>query len=63
MRKGDRFVGIDVGAETIKLVELVRRGTTLVSSRRRIAEHHKQPGPVLLGLLRGSRVPRITLSH
>ena len=57
---GDRFVGIDVGAETIKLVELVRRGTTLVWSRRRIAEHHKQPGPVLLGLLRGWNWQEVT---
>ena len=48
---GDRFVGIDVGAETIKLTELVRRGTELTWSRRVIAEHHKQPGAVLLDLL------------
>jgi predicted CoA-substrate-specific enzyme activase len=52
MHMGDRFVGIDVGAETIKLAELVRRGTTLVWSRRAIAEHHKEPGPMLLRLLR-----------
>lgn len=49
----DRFVGIDVGAETIKLTELVRHGTELTWSRRAIAEHHKQPGAVLLDLLSG----------
>jgi len=47
-----RYVGIDVGAETLKLVELTAAGGGLRWTRRRIAEHHKDPGPLLLRLLR-----------
>ena len=48
-----RFLGIDVGAETIKLIELVRDqdGVTLAQVRRRIVEHHKKPEMVLRELL------------
>ena len=46
-----RFLGLDVGAETIKLVELVGNGELRVS-RRAIIEHGKRPGPVLLEALR-----------
>jgi predicted CoA-substrate-specific enzyme activase len=42
-----RFVGVDAGAETVKLVELVRDGTQLRWTRRLIEEHCKEPGPVL----------------
>ena len=47
----ERFVGIDVGAETIKLIELTRRNGVLERTRQARVEHHKTPGPVLLGLL------------
>ena len=49
---GDRFIGIDVGAETIKAVELFRNGSGLVWSRRQHVEHHKDPGTHVLALLR-----------
>ena len=49
---GDRFLGIDIGAETIKLVELVRVGGELHWTRRQLVEHGKEPGPVLQRLLR-----------
>jgi predicted CoA-substrate-specific enzyme activase len=47
-----RFVGIDVGAETIKLVELQRNGDGLHIGGTEILEHGKNPGAVLLELLR-----------
>ncbi len=47
-----RFIGIDVGAETIKVVELVRQGSELHCVRRQRIEHGKEPGPVLLELLK-----------
>ena len=50
--RGARFVGIDVGAETIKIVELVRRGERLEWTRRRIVEHAKEPARVLTEALR-----------
>jgi len=46
-----RFVGIDVGAETIKAVELTGEPGALRWSRRQIVEHHKEPGPRLLEIL------------
>ncbi|MBU6399825.1 MAG: CoA activase [Verrucomicrobia bacterium] len=49
----DRFVGIDLGAETIKVVELVRDGSGLRWVRRQLVEHQKDPGPRLLELLAG----------
>ena len=49
---GERFLGIDIGAETIKLVELVRAGGELHWTRRQLVEHGKEPGPVLQRLLR-----------
>ena len=51
--KPGRFLGIDVGAETIKIVELVRDtdGAALRQTRRRIVEHCKKPEPVLRELL------------
>jgi activator of 2-hydroxyglutaryl-CoA dehydratase/predicted nucleotide-binding protein (sugar kinase/HSP70/actin superfamily) len=42
-----RFVGVDAGAETIKLVELVRDGDNLRIERAEILEHGKNPGRVL----------------
>ncbi|MBK7585872.1 MAG: CoA activase [Myxococcales bacterium] len=48
---GARFVGIDVGAETVKVVELVREDDALVWTRRRSVEHHKEPGRAVLAAL------------
>ena len=42
-----RYLGIDVGAETIKLVELEARGGELSWTRRELVEHAKQPAAVL----------------
>jgi predicted CoA-substrate-specific enzyme activase len=47
-----RFLGIDVGAETIKLAELVREGNDLRWTRRRLVEHGKEPTIVLPQLLK-----------
>ncbi len=55
-----RFIGIDVGAETIKVVEVVRHGDTLQWTRRQTAEHGKEPGRVLLDLLHSWNWPTIT---
>ncbi|HEY5912505.1 MAG TPA: BadF/BadG/BcrA/BcrD ATPase family protein [Verrucomicrobiae bacterium] len=49
---GDRFLGIDAGAETIKVLELRRDGESLRVTRRQIIEHGKVPGQVLLETLR-----------
>ncbi|HTP24656.1 MAG TPA: BadF/BadG/BcrA/BcrD ATPase family protein, partial [Anaeromyxobacteraceae bacterium] len=48
-----RFVGVDVGAETLKVVELVADGGAPRIGRRIRAEHHKEPGPRLLEILSG----------
>lgn len=50
---GRRVVGIDVGAETVKVVELLLPpGTaTPVAGRRRLAEHHKDPAAAVRRLL------------
>lgn len=47
----ERYVGIDVGAETLKVVELVREAGRLVWTRRHLAEHGKNPGPRLQDVL------------
>ncbi len=47
-----RFIGIDAGAETLKLIELVREAGHVRIARRETIEHGKQPGPVLLEALR-----------
>jgi predicted CoA-substrate-specific enzyme activase len=47
-----RFLGLDVGAETIKICELFRENGELRSARQVWREHGKRPGPVLLELLR-----------
>jgi predicted CoA-substrate-specific enzyme activase len=49
-----RFVGIDIGAETLKLVEAVRddAGAGLQISRRQSVEHGKEPAAKLVELLR-----------
>ena len=65
MSKSTRFVGIDVGAETIKVVELSRATgePALRWTRRAIAEHHKDRPRFLPSFSRAgagptSRVPR-----
>jgi predicted CoA-substrate-specific enzyme activase len=47
----ERFIGIDIGAETIKAVELQRRGAELSWSRHEVVEHHKEPRERLLEML------------
>lgn len=46
-----RFVGLDVGAEAIKLVEVLSGPDGLRVGRREILEHGKQPGLVLKNVL------------
>jgi activator of 2-hydroxyglutaryl-CoA dehydratase/predicted nucleotide-binding protein (sugar kinase/HSP70/actin superfamily) len=48
---GTRFIGIDAGAETIKLIEVQRNEDGLRVSRREIVEHGQQPGPALVAAL------------
>jgi predicted CoA-substrate-specific enzyme activase len=47
----NRFIGIDVGAETLKVVELERRDRDLRWVRRALVDHRKEPGPALLKIL------------
>ncbi|MBK8480688.1 MAG: CoA activase [Proteobacteria bacterium] len=50
--RGLRYLGVDVGAETIKLVELTREpGGTLRWTRRALFEHQKDPTARLRALL------------
>ncbi len=49
----ERFIGIDAGAETLKVAELVLRGGALLRSRTRLVEHGKEPAPRLLEVLAG----------
>ena len=42
-----RFLGLDIGAETVKLVEVLREGGHLRIGHREIIEHDKQPGQLL----------------
>ena len=53
----ERYLGIDVGAETIKLVEVLRQGAELRIGIRRLAEHHKEPARCLLDMLGESDWP------
>ncbi len=47
-----RSVGIDIGAETIKMVELVDEQGQVTWRRRLIVEHHKEPMAILPGLMK-----------
>ena len=47
----DRYIGIDIGAENIKAVELCDEGRGLVEARRELRAHSKEPGIALLALL------------
>lgn len=51
LRAGFRFLGIDVGAETIKVVEVVKTESGLQRARSEVVEHLKEPGRILLELL------------
>ena len=53
-----RFLGIDLGAETVKLVELVERDGAWLPSRRALAEHGKEPVAALRKLLASWESPR-----
>ncbi|MEA3276024.1 MAG: BadF/BadG/BcrA/BcrD ATPase family protein, partial [Pseudomonadota bacterium] len=44
----ERYLGIDVGAETVKVAELTVDGGDLRWTARHRLEHHSQPGPQLL---------------
>ena len=46
-----RFIGVDMGAETLKVVELVQDQAGLRVGRRALAEHHKDPGAHLLRIV------------
>jgi activator of 2-hydroxyglutaryl-CoA dehydratase len=46
-----RYVGIDIGSETLKAVELLRADGILQIGRRTLIEHAKDPRGALLGLL------------
>jgi activator of 2-hydroxyglutaryl-CoA dehydratase/predicted nucleotide-binding protein (sugar kinase/HSP70/actin superfamily) len=48
--KVPRFLGLDVGTETVKWVELLREGEDLRLAKCEIFEHGKKPGPRLLEL-------------
>src|SRR6266545_3173263 len=47
-----RYLGLDVGAETVKVVELAGEPGGLVWTRRARLEHQKDPSAALLGVLR-----------
>ena len=47
-----RYLGLDVGAETVKVVELAGDPGRLVWTRRARLEHQKDPSAALLGVLR-----------
>jgi activator of 2-hydroxyglutaryl-CoA dehydratase/predicted nucleotide-binding protein (sugar kinase/HSP70/actin superfamily) len=47
-----RFIGIDIGAETVKLVELIGQAEELRLGRRELLEHGKKPGAALLRMLK-----------
>lgn len=46
-----RVLGINLGAETLKVVELSQQGETWTWTRRACVEHHKNPGAVLVQML------------
>ena len=47
-----RFLGIDLGTETLKIVELIRTDRGFKLGRRRLIEHGKNPLPLLKDALR-----------
>ncbi|MGH7917480.1 MAG: hypothetical protein ACREQE_08430, partial [Candidatus Binataceae bacterium] len=55
----ERFIGIDLGAETIKVVELTRAGVEVRWTRRAIVEHRKEVDARLVEVLADFRWPEI----
>ncbi len=51
MTTSKRFLGIDVGAETVKIVELRRHGGALEIVDKRLSEHSKDPTGTLQRML------------
>jgi hypothetical protein len=49
--EGSRFIGIDAGAETLKLVELLRSKSGWRVGRCEVIEHGKKPASALLNAL------------
>ncbi len=49
--RSGRFLGIDIGAETLKIVELRRQSGALHCVRRQLLEHGKEPSRRLLDVL------------
>ena len=47
-----RFIGIDIGAETLKVAELVRERGSLACVRSTLVEHEKNPETLLLRILK-----------
>jgi activator of 2-hydroxyglutaryl-CoA dehydratase len=47
----ERFIGLDVGVETVKVAEFTRRNGKLECTRKALVEHNKAPGPAVLALL------------
>ncbi|MBI3853806.1 MAG: CoA activase [Verrucomicrobia bacterium] len=54
-----RFIGLDAGAETLKLVELHQTPQGFKVVRRRVIEHGKRPGPVLVEELKSWDWPSV----
>ena len=52
-----RFIGLDVGAETVKVVELAGAPGRLTWTRRARVDHQKDPAAALLGLLEAWGLP------
>ena len=50
--RSHRFIGIDIGAETLKVAELVRDNGSPSWVRRRLVEHGKDPGTLLVPILK-----------
>jgi len=46
-----RYLGIDIGAEALKVVELARSAAGFTCTRRALVEHRKEPVPRLLDVL------------
>ena len=51
-RAVSRYLGVDLGAETLKLVEVIRDGAGLRLGRIEVVEHGKKPGEALSETLR-----------
>jgi predicted CoA-substrate-specific enzyme activase len=47
----ERFLGIDIGAETVKVAELIRRDARLEQGRRMVVDHGKEPQAAALQML------------